>query len=237
MISVVRTKILETEAVDIWLVNPALSGSETAESVTLTEREILGSAVSIFYQVFTNEPCVGSAFDLVKLTLVDEDYNLRFSGSMIPAHIPEQGPNDEATIQMYIDVLEDVKIGMQTGTELTPRSLEEGACSWNEVRQRLLNDFNGSQTAVGLQIERDAGEVITSVQWVGPDPSLSPALFYTGLLHMADQMACLDPPVNRVWVAFTDLSGNAHVFGRLDGELVRQGTSDEILSGFVQLFP
>lgn len=236
-ISVVRTKILETEAVDIWLVDPTLAGSDTEGNAAPTDREILGNAVNIFYQVFYNEPCIGSAFDLVKLTLVDDDYNLRFSGSMIPARIPGGAPDGEGAVQAYIDVLEDVRIGRQTGSGAGSRSLEENACSWGDVRQRLLHDFDGSQTAVGLQIERDADEVVTSVQWVGPDPRISPALFYTGLLHLADQMACLDPAVDRVWIAFTDVSGDAHVFGRLDGELIRQGTSDEILSGFVQLFP
>jgi hypothetical protein len=236
MISVVRNRILDVDRIEIWLVVPALSDPVEDGGEALTEQSIVRQAVETFYKLFLNQPCLSSEFQLVRLTLVGEAYNLRFRGSMIPARMPDQPPQEEADVQAYIDVLEDVQIGTITGGGAS-QTAGENACTWSDLRQRLLDSFGGGRATVALQIAREAGEVVVHSQWVGNDPRLDPTMFYTGMLHLSNELACLDTPVDTLWVVFTDFDGDAHVLGRLDGEVVRQGSADDILAEFEQLFP
>jgi hypothetical protein len=236
MISVVRNRILDVNRIEIWLVVPSLSEPAGDGGEALAEEMILQRAVNTFYTLFYNQPCLASEFDLVRLTLVDEAYNLRFRGSMIPARLPERPPQDEAQVQAYIDVLEDVAIGTATGGAVS-QAAGENACPWTDTRQVLLDSFGGSKSTVALQIAREEGEVVVSTQWVGPDPRLSPTMFYTGMLHLSNELACLETPVDTLWVVFTDFDGDAHLLGRLDGEVIRQGSGDDILGEFEQLYP
>jgi hypothetical protein len=237
MVSVVHNRILDVKRLEIWLVVPFLNDLEAEGGEALSEAKILQHAVETFYKVFLNQPCVRSEFDLVRLTLVDEGYNLRFRGSMIPAHIPDQPPQGEVGIQAYIDVFEDVQIGMETGGGAVSQITAENTYPWVDVRQRLLNSFGSSRSTVALQIAREAGEVIVSVQWVGTDPRIDPTMFYMGMLHLSNELACLDTPVDRIWIVFADFNGNANVLGKLEGEVIRQGSADDILAEFEQLYP
>jgi hypothetical protein len=220
--------------VNLWVVDPDLDSNATGDAAAATNAQAAQLAARLSFLVVNDDPCMRVSFRVITTEIVDSRYHAWFIGGIEIADIPEGS-------DLTGDALASLTKGFQTSPLLqtpveSPSSAapSQGACTWNQVHQRLLSYFvpEGPNIDFYLVIDQDGANVWA--QWMGPDPTVSPQKFIFGLNALQTELACLNPPVDILWMTYTDSDGVVSLMGTLDGATLRN-TSPSDLPGQIQI--
>lgn len=174
----------------VWYPDPALSQTNSEEIDTQASQ----SAIAVANQLSIEDACL-FAFDSVYITVVDPGYQLRFSGSLRTADLPQTLTGNLAN--------QNAETG---GGQVLPTENEDSgagqSCQWTQISGTLNELVAENTTSSAFALGRDAGgtNITAYLQFstAPTDEALSEIIetLYGGL-------GCLQSTVNGISIAIT----------------------------------
>jgi hypothetical protein len=199
---------------DIWFVDPNIptgaAGADLEENQWIAAKD--AAAVAIY--ALAVEPCGRAVFDAVNPVVVDQEYNGWFSASIAISEIPDTtSPGD----QDYYDVVDAFQIvyarqSLPAVVEAPPA----GSCTWQVAHQRMHLHFDPSRQNVDFYFVGDEVSRKVTAQWDGAAATnIDVGVIYASILNVAQEIRCLYPPPDYLYIMVVDPQGSMVWWGRL----------------------
>jgi hypothetical protein len=234
--SISHHRVLDVTALEVWFVDPELDPGAIGDAIQTQAQLATDQAIMATSWILRSQSCASELFERINVTVVDRDYQLRFSGTagfreLAAAHEPS-GEHLERMVETFtIEALSS-----DTATR-TSASTPPEACTWSEARSWWISQFDIDLSTVAFYVLVDGQGTDVWAQWQGPNPRLVSGPFLSGLIDVGSQLGCLYPPLDTMWVVYVDWEGTAQTVGRLMGSALDPADPRSIIEGFETLYP
>jgi hypothetical protein len=206
---------------NLWLVDPDLD--PLAEGQAIADNQVAGRTVAarMGIALAMANPCVAQTFGRMLIIVVDKDYNTWYSGDIAPKDASVSGEATDAALVTVSKAFVDSYARSQPTQSIGRADPPQGACNWAQARDNLQSKFGPSTAtrAFYFVIDKDGANVWA--QWEGPDPSKMPDTFVQGTVSVAEQLKCLYPSIDTLWLIYVDPAGKAQLIAAAPGSAVQ----------------
>jgi hypothetical protein len=236
-VSLLHNDLMGVRYLNLWVVDPALDVNATGEQASATKGQAAALAAKLTFLAANDHPCVRASFDQVNTTIVDSRYHAWFIGDIGTADIPGGSELSADALAKLTQVFLPSPL-LQTPVEHPGQAVPpQGACTWEEARHSLLAYFAPAGPNIDFYFVIDQDGANVWAQWEGPDPQTSSAEFLSGLLVLQKELQCLDPPVDVLWMIYTDTDGVVRLVRTVDGEILRSAPADDLANHLQIIYP
>jgi hypothetical protein len=229
-----RNVLYETRYLNLWFVDPALDPSAGGAAIAANASQAWQDAIDAVHGLRAANACVPQLWDGINVVVVDRDYNDWLSGSIAPQDLPEKASLSQGDRRK---LSEKFQTGYARQRAVVPvEAPAPGSCTWAEVHAVLKDRFDAAEEAtVYLVVEEQGSEVWA--QWAGPDPKTGTDPLLDALVLVAEDLGCLHPPVDTLWVVYTDADQVASLILSVPGEALRSGDSAKLVESVEVVYP
>jgi hypothetical protein len=219
---------------NIWFVDPALdplaAGGAIAENTALARLH----ATRMAHLLNRASECVAAVFAGITTIAVDRDYNVWFSGQIVPASLPQAANPSDGDLGPAVQAF---TVGYsrtgETSSGIRPGA-ETGACLWPEARERLLSHFAEGRQNLAFYMSIDDDGVNVWAQWDGPADF---DVLQADLLGLRPELACLYPGLDTFWIVYLDSTGTTQLVLAAAGDVVRDSSDEDFINQLEIIYP
>jgi hypothetical protein len=236
-VSLLHNFLLSVHYINLWVVLPDLEPEPVAGQTETNRSEAALLAAKLSHLIANGHPCVRASFERITTTIVDRRYHAWFVGDVGMTDIPAA------------DALNSDQLAELSSLFVSPPSLETpvehpgpavpptNACEWQHAREALRTQFSPAGPNVDFYFVIDQDGANVWAQWEGPDPQQTPEGFLSGLLSLQAELQCLNPPVDILWMIYTDGSGRVSLVMAADGEALRNPDPAYLVDHLQLIYP
>jgi hypothetical protein len=236
-VSLLHNFLLSVHYINLWVVSPDLEPAPVAGQTETNKADAARLAAKLSHLIANDHPCVRASFERITTTIVDSRYHAWFIGDIGMTDIPAG------------DELDSDQLKELSGHFVSPPSLEmpvehpgpevppANACDWQHAREGLHTQFSPAGPNVDFYFVIDQDGANVWAQWEGPDPQQTPEGFLSGLLSLQAELQCLNPPVDILWMIYTDGSGRVSLVMAADGEALRNPDPAYLVNHLQLIYP
>ncbi len=203
-----------TSYLNIWFVDPNIQPGTSSEDLEENNWAAMRDASSVAIYAVTLDPCIKSVFDRVNPVVVDPGYNGWFSGSVAASLLPETLQPDAKEIYAVAEAFEVVY--MRQSLPAIPDAPPSGSCNWQEARDRMQLHFDPGRPNVDFYFVGDEVSRKVTAQWDGAvAEKIDIGVIYASITNVAQEIRCLHPAPDYLYVMVHDSSGTTIWMGRL----------------------
>lgn len=188
----------------IWLVSTEINQVAFEQKPSVAEQQAIMAANLLF----ESSNCIRN-FNTMQFIVVDEAYQLWFSGSLRTRDIPElqaeQAGGGTDSPQGG---------GRQQPVASTPLPADASNCTWPDVAVRLKDKFSSQNADASFYFVRDTGGSNIYTQWAVPDSEAALNVI-DSVSQIAAEIGCLNPPADGISVLLTLTDGQTLLSGYL----------------------
>jgi hypothetical protein len=236
-VSLLHNFLLSVHYINLWVVSPDLVPNPIAGQIDTNKIDAALLAAKLSHLVANDHPCVRASFERITMTIVDSRYHAWFIGDIGMTDIPAGDTLDADQLKKLSEVFVStpaLQIPVEhPGPDVPPAN----ACDWQHVREGLRTSFSPAGPNVDFYFVIDQDGANVWAQWEGPDPQQSPEGFLSGLLSLQAELQCLNPPVDILWMIYTDGSGRVSLVMAADGEAVRNPDPAYLVDHLQLIYP
>jgi hypothetical protein len=221
----------------LWAVDPTLESDATGDGAAANAARAAELAAKLTFRAVNDNSCMRTSFSAVTAIVVDSRYHAWFIGSVETSQVPEGTDLTDDVLAKFTQAFASSPF-LQTPVEHPePAVPPQGACTWDEVHRKLLSYFApvGPNIDFYFVIDQDGANVWA--QWEGPDTQQSPGVFLSGLLALQTELRCLNPPVDTLWMIYTDTDGVVRLIQSVDGETLRNTPAGDLPNHLQSIYP
>lgn len=236
-VSLLHNDLMGVHYLNLWVVDPDLDTNASGEAATANGARASELAARLTFLVVNDHPCMRALFNQVTTTIVDSRYHAWFIGGVGTSDVP---PGSELTGDALSQLTQAFQASpmLQTPVEHpSPAVPPQGACTWEEARRKLLGYFAPAGPNIDFYFVIDQDGANVWAQWEGPDPQQSPEGFLSGLLVLQTELKCLNPPVDVLWMIYTNADGVVSLVRTIDGETLRSSSPSDLFSHLQIIYP
>lgn len=236
-VSLLHNFLLSVHYINLWVVSPDLEPEPVAGQTETNRSDAAMLAARLSHLIANDHPCARASFERITTTVVDRQYHAWFVGDVGMTDIPAG------------DTLNSDQLEVLSGHFVSPPSLETpvehpgpdtppaNACDWEQAREGLRAQFSPAGPNVDFYFVIDQDGANVWAQWEGPDPQQTPEGFLSGLLSLQAELQCLNPPVDILWMIYTDGSGRVSLVMAADGEALRNPDPAYLVDHLQLIYP
>jgi len=203
-----------TSYLNIWFVDPNIQPGTSSEDLEENNWTALLHASTISIYAVTLDPCIKSVFDRINPVVVDQGYNGWFSGSVAASLLPETYEPGEEEISEVAEAFEVVYI--RQSLPAIPGAPPTGSCNWPEAKDRMHLHFDQARPNVDFYFVGDEVSRKVTVQWDGSVTEKKDiGVIYASITNVAQEIRCLYPVPDYLYIMVHDSSGTIIWMGRL----------------------
>jgi hypothetical protein len=226
--------LYETHYLNLWFVDPVLDPSAAGDSVAANTSQALLDAIEAAHALRTASPCVPQLWDGINVVVVDRSYNDWLSGNIAPKDLPDRASLSKGDLKKLGEVFQAGYMRQQpAASEEAPAT---GSCTWPQVRVKLAGHFDAVEEAAFYLVVEESGAEVWA-QWAGPDPQTGTDPMLDALVTVADDLSCLDPQVDTLWVVYTDADQVASLILTVPGEALRSNDTAHLVESIDVVYP
>lgn len=219
-VSLLHNFLLAVHYVNLWVVSPELEPSPGAGKSEANKADAARLAAELSHLIANNHPCVRASFERITITIVDSEYRAWFIGDLAITDVPSDKVLDSDQLAALSRLFVSSSLGAPVehlGSDVPPTN----ACNWRQARERMRTQFSPAGPNVDFYFVIDQEGANVWAQWEGPDPQQTLEGLYSGLFTLQNELRCLDPQVDVLWMIYTDGAGRVSLVMAADGEALR----------------
>ncbi len=203
-----------TSYLNIWFVDPNIQPGTSSEDLKENNETAMRHASTVAIYAVTLDPCIKSVFDKINPVVVDQSYNGWFSGSVAASLLPETYQPGEEEIYEVAEAFEVVY--MRRSLPAIPGAPPAGSCNWPDARERMHLHFDPARPNVDFYFVGDEVSRKVTAQWDGSvTEKIDIGVIYASITNVAQEIRCLHPAPDYLYVMVHDSSGTTIWMGRL----------------------
>jgi hypothetical protein len=214
----------------LWAVDPTLDSSATAAQAA-------EAAARLTFLVVNDNSCMRTSFPVVTATIVDSHYHAWFIGSVETASVPVGRDLTDEELAKLTQAFPSSPLLNPPVAYTEPAAPSEGACTWEEARHKLLSYYSPAGPNIDFTFVIDQDGANVWAQWEGPDPQLSREGFLSGMQALQTELRCLYPPVDILWMIYTDTDGMVSLIQSIDGDSLRNSSVIDLPNHLESIYP
>jgi hypothetical protein len=220
-VSLSHNVVQDVHYLNLWIVDPDLD--PLAKGQAIADNQVAGRTVAARMGIALTmaNPCVAKTFGRMLIIVVDKDYNAWYSGDVAPKDATVSGEVTYASLVAVSKAFTDSYARSQPTPSIGRAVPPQGACNWAQARDNLQSKFGPSTDTRTFYFVIDHEGANVWAQWEGPDPSKTPDAFVQGTLGVAQQLKCLYPAIDTLWLIYVDPSGKAQLIAAAPGSAVQ----------------
>ncbi len=216
-----------TSYLNIWFVDPNIQPGTSSEDLGENNETAMRHASTVAIYAVTLDPCIKSVFDKVNPVVVDQGYNGWFSGSVAASLLPETFEPGEKELYEVAEAFEVVY--MRQSLPAIPDAPPSGSCTWQEARERMQLHFDPGRLNVDFYFVGDEVSRKVTAQWDGAVAEKTDiAVIYASITNVAQEIRCLHPAPDYLYVMVHDSSGTTIWMGRLPSAGIQSLDLDQV---------
>lgn len=212
---------------NIWLVDPDLGSAAAVEDVQ-TNNNIAILHASYAAIVFNaSESCIASVFDKINVIVVDQNYNGWLSTAVPIASLPVTLQPTTEEMTAVIQAFEPVYLRRESPPEQGSRP--RGSCTWTESNARIHLHFDPARANVNFYFVGDENSRKVTAQWDGAlNTTLDIGVIYASIMNVAQEIQCLYPAPDYLYIFVLDNGGGLLFFARLPSSGIQSMDLNEL---------
>jgi hypothetical protein len=216
-----------TSYLNIWFVDPNIQPGTSSEDLKENNWTAMRDASAVAIFAVTLDPCVKAVFDRINPVVVDQSYNGWFSGSVAVSLLPET--YDPGEKELY-EVAEDFEVVYaRQSLPAIPDAPSSGSCSWQEARERMQLHFDPERPNVDFYFVGDEVSRKVTAQWDGSVAEKTDiGVIYASIMNVAQEIRCLYPAPDYLYIMVHDPSGTLIWMGRLPSAGIQSLDLDQV---------
>ncbi len=236
-VSLLHNFLLAVHYINLWVVSPDLETAAVAGQIETNKSDAALLAAKLSHLIANDHPCVRASFERITTTIVDSRYHAWFIGDVAMTDIPAGDALDLDQLKKLSELFVSPS-SLETPVEHPgPEVPPANACDWQHAREGLRTQFSPAGPNVDFYFVIDQDGANVWAQWEGPDPQQTPEGFLSGLLSLQAELQCLNPPVDILWMIYTDGSGRVSLVMAADGEALRNPDPAYLVDHLQLIYP
>jgi len=236
-VSLLHNQLLAVPYLNLWVVYPDLNSAPAVDEVEANQTQATELAARLGHLLANDHPCVRVSFEQITMTIVDSRYHAWFVGGIGMEDIPSGADLTE-------DEMTTLKGHLVSSTALQSPVEHPGpdvppadSCDWDKALEGLRTQFApaGPNVDFYLVIDQDGANVWA--QWEDSNPQQTSESFLPGVLALQTELQCLNPPVDVLWMVYTDGAGRVSLVMAADGEALRNPDPGYLVNHLQVIYP
>jgi len=226
--------LYETRYLNLWFVDPAIDPLAGGQAIAANANLALRDAIDAAHSLRTASACVPQLWDGINVVVVDRLYNDWLSGNITPQDLPQKASLSDGDRRKLGELFQTGYTRQEAA--LPTKAAAPGSCTWAEARARLEARFDAAKEATFYLVVEEKGTDVWA-QWAGPDPNSGTDPLLDALVSVAEDLTCLHPAVDTLWVVYTDADQVASLILTVPGEALRGGDSAKLVESVEVVYP
>ncbi len=225
-----------TRYLNFWFVDPNIDPHAVGQELDTNNQRAIADASGVAIYAVAADACIRSVFDSLNPVVVDRNYNGWFSGAIPVASIPATSkPSDQ-------DIYNAAAAFRVVYSRRSPPAAVGippiGSCTWQQANQRMHLHFDASRQNVDFYFVGDEVSRKVTAQWDGAASTATDlALIYASIMNVTQEIRCLYPPPDYLYIMVLDANGSLVSMGRLPSSGIKSMDLNQLDLMFVPSQP